>query len=319
GAVAMLVAMTVMTFDASTTDIEALMSHQFSEGISPLWMALAFLLSFAVKLPVWPGHVWMAGVQALVPAAMAMVSAALLTKIGAYGILRFVIPMFPEGAAMLAPILMWLAGFMILYAAMVALVSSDLKRLITYAGIAQMGFILLGIFSAMPQGVDGAIFMMVSHGISMTALLFVMVVLTDRVNSTDIAAFGGVAAKMPVLAFAALIFIMASLGVPGTSGFVGLFLTMVGVFEAKPVLAAMAFFGLLIVAAALLSVIKRVIFGPLIKQSLKELGDLDRREFCCFAALFGAVVYLGLFPGLITERTAASVEALVLGYEDALD
>ncbi|MEM6587900.1 MAG: proton-conducting transporter membrane subunit, partial [Pseudomonadota bacterium] len=123
GAVAMLVAMTVMTFDASTTDIEALMSHQFSEGISPLWMALAFLLSFAVKLPIWPGHVWMAEVQARVPAAMAMVSAALLTKIGAYGILRFVIPMFPEGAAMLAPILMWLAGFMILYAAMVALVS----------------------------------------------------------------------------------------------------------------------------------------------------------------------------------------------------
>ncbi|MEM7732347.1 MAG: NADH-quinone oxidoreductase subunit M [Pseudomonadota bacterium] len=319
GAVAMLLAMVVMTFDAETTDIEALMTHQFSEGISPLWMALAFLASFAMKLPLWPLHAWSVGVQARVPSAMAMVLAALLTKVGAYGILRFVIPMFPEGAAQLAPVLMWVSVFMILYAGIAALASGDLRRLIGYAGIAHMGLILLGVFSAAAQGVHGAIFMMVSHGLAITALIFVLVVLKQRVKSTDIAAFGGVAARMPFLAFGALIFTMASVGVPATSGFVGVFLSLIGVFEAAPVLAALAFLGLVIVAAALLGVVKRVIFGPLIKQSLKELEDLDRREFLCCAVLLCAILYLGLFPGLITESTAATVDALVLGYRDALE
>ena len=319
GAVVMLIAMVVMTFDAGTTDIEALKSHQFSDGISPLWMALAFLASFAVKLPLWPLHVWIAGVQARVPMAAAIVLAALLTKIGAYGILRFVIAMFPEGAAQLAPVLMWLSVAMIFYGAMVALVATDLVRLIAYAGIAHMGFVLLGMSSATPQGVDGAIFMMVSHGIVMTALMSVLVALKDRTGSTDIAAFGGVAGRMPVLAFGALIFTMAALGVPATSGFVGLFLIMIGLFQTQPVMAALALIGLAIVAAALLGVIKRVIFGPLIKQSLKELEDLDRRELGSFAVLFGVVLYLGLVPGVITESTGASVDALVLGYQDAFE
>ncbi|MEO0372093.1 MAG: NADH-quinone oxidoreductase subunit M [Pseudomonadota bacterium] len=311
GAVVMLVAMVVMAFDAGTTDIEALKTHQFSETISPLWMALAFLASFAVKLPVWPLHAWTAGVQGRVPPAAGIVLAVLLSKIGAYGILRFVLPMFPEGVALLAPIAVWVSVFMILYGALVALAQSDLVRLMAYVSMAHMGFVLLGVFSANPQGVDGAIFFMVSHGIALAALMLVVAALRDRVGSTDMAAFGGVAARMPVLAFGALIFTLASLGVPGTSGFVGLFLTMVGVFAAAPVIAALALVGLAVLAAALFGMIKRVIFGPLIKQSLMELGDLNRRELLVFAALFGAVLYLGLFPGIVTESTAASVDALV--------
>ncbi|MEO0772222.1 MAG: NADH-quinone oxidoreductase subunit M [Pseudomonadota bacterium] len=323
GAVVMLVAMVVMVFDAGTTDIEALMTHQFSDTISPLWMALAFLVPFAVKLPIWPLHVCFAGAATgaggRMPLAGVIVMVALMTKLGAFGILRFVMPMFPEGAVMLSDILMWLSIALILYAALVAMAQNDLMQLFVYAGLGHMGFVLLGMMSATQQGVDGALFAMVSHGVVITALMLVLAALNERVGSTDIAAYGGVAAKMPLLAFGALIFTLASLGVPATSGFIGTVLIMVGMFEGQPILAALALLGVALLAAALLRVMKQVMFGPLIKQSLKDMTALSRREICVFAALFGVILYLGLFPGVITETTGATVDALVQGYADARD
>ena len=328
GAVLMLVAMVTMAFDAQTTDMEALLTHQFSAdvvsilGINALGgaqtlLALAVLLSFAVKLPLWPLHAWVASTHMRLPPGASIVLAALLMKIGAYGFLRFMLPMFPEGVMVLSPVILWLSVITILYAAIVALVQTDMVRLITYAGVAHIGFVTLGIFAANQQGLDGAVFQMVSHGLVMAALMLVLSALYDRVNSTEIAAYGGVAMRMPVLAFGAIMFTLAALGVPGTSGFVGVFLTMVGVFQQSPFVAALALLGLVISAGGLLSLFKRVVFGPLIKQSLKTLHDLDRREGAVFAVLLAMILYLGLFPGLITDRTGATVEALVIGYEEA--
>ncbi|MEM7597666.1 MAG: NADH-quinone oxidoreductase subunit M [Pseudomonadota bacterium] len=328
GAVLMLVAMVTMAFDAQTTDMEALLTHQFSAdvvsilGINALGgaqtlLALAFLLSFAVKLPLWPLHAWVASTHMRLPPGASIVLAALLMKIGAYGFLRFMLPMFPEGVMVLSPVILWLSVITILYAAIVALVQTDMVRLITYAGVAHIGFVTLGIFAANQQGLDGAVFQMVSHGLVMAALMLVLSALYDRVNSTEIAAYGGVAMRMPVLAFGAIMFTLAALGVPGTSGFVGVFLTMVGMFQQSPFVAALALLGLVISAGGLLSLFKRVVFGPLIKQSLKTLHDLDRREGAVFAVLLAMILYLGLFPGLITDRTGATVEALVIGYEEA--
>lgn len=324
----MVIAMAAMAFDAQTTDIEALMSHQFvSEPMTLLGvsvpgggqtlMALAFVLSFASKLPLVPLHAWVQETYARVPAGAAMVMAALCVKIGAYGFIRFMHPVLPEGTTVLAPLLIWLSVATILYAAIAALVQTNIVRLIAYAGVAHMGFVTLGIFSATQQGMDGAIFQMISHGVVMAALMLSAGVLYDRVGSYEIKSFGGMALRMPVFAFGVMIFMLASLGVPVTSGFVGVFLTMVGVFQTQAFVAVIAMLGMVISAAALLSMYKRVIFGPLIKQSLKSLTDLDRRETAIFAALLGMIFYLGLAPGMVTDRTGPSVEAILSAYEPA--
>ena len=328
GASLLVVAMAAMAFDAQTTDIEALITHQFNaepfsllgvevSGGAQTLMALAFMLSFASKLPLWPMHAWVQETYARVPTGAAMVMAALFVKIGAYGALRFLYPILPEGTVVLAPILVWLSVITLIYAATAALVQTNLMRLLAYAGVAHMALVTLGIFSANQQGIDGAIFQMVSHGVVISALMMSVGVLYDRANSHDVKAFGGIATRMPVFAFGTMMFLFAGLGVPGTSGFAALFLTMVGAFQAYALAAVLAMLGMVISAAALLSMYKRVVFGPLIKQNLKSISDLDRREKAVFAALLVIILYLGLFPGLVTDVTGTSVEAVLAGYEQA--
>ncbi|MEL7011680.1 MAG: NADH-quinone oxidoreductase subunit M [Pseudomonadota bacterium] len=328
GASLMVVAMAAMAFDAQTTDIEALTTHNFNAdsifvlgievpGGGQTLMAAALVLSFASKIPLWPLHAWAAEIYARVPTGAAMVAAGLLVKIGGYGMLRFLYPILPQGAEILAPILVWLSVITLLYAATAALVQTNILRLLAYMSVAHTALISLAIFSGTQQGIDGAIFQMVSHGLVIAALMVSAGVLYDRVESHDMKAFGGIATRMPFFAFGTMMIMLASLGLPGTSGFAALFLTMVGAAHAYPLAALLAMLGLVISAAALLSMYKRVVFGPLIKQSLKSISDLDRREKTVFAALLAMILYLGLFPGLVTDFTSASVEAVLAAYEQA--
>jgi NADH-quinone oxidoreductase subunit M len=329
GSVLMLVAMIAMYVDAGTTDIPALLNHNFaSETLNILgievvgglqtMMWLAFFASFAVKMPMWPVHTWLPDAHVQAPTAGSVVLAAILLKMGGYGFLRFSLPMFPVASDLLAPLVLWLSAIAIVYTSLVALAQTDMKKLIAYSSVAHMGFVTMGIFAVNQQGLDGAIFQMISHGFISGALFLCVGVIYDRMHTRDIDAYGGLVNRMPAYALIFMLFTMANVGLPGTSGFIGEFLTLVGVFQANTWVAFVAATGVILSAAYALWLYRRVVFGDLIKESLKSITDMTLRERAIFAPLVVMTLLLGVYPSLVTDIIGPSVEALILNYDTAL-
>ena len=329
GSVLMLVAMIVMYLDAGTTDIVKLLAHNFgSETFSLLgfqvvgglqtMLFLAFFASFAVKMPMWPVHTWLPDAHVQAPTAGSVVLAAILLKMGGYGFLRFSLPMFPVGSDVMAPLVLWLSAIAIVYTSLVALAQTDMKKLIAYSSVAHMGYVTMGIFAANQQGVDGAIFQMLSHGFISGALFLCVGVIYDRMHTREIDAYGGLVNRMPAYALVFMFFTMANVGLPGTSGFVGEFLTLMGIFQVNTWVAAVAATGVILSAAYALWLYRRVVFGDLIKEALKSITDMDRREKAIFAPLIAMTLILGVYPSLVTDIIGPSVSALVTDYHAAL-
>ncbi len=277
GSVLMLLAMMAMYWDAGTTSIPELLHHQFPASMQT-WLWLAFLASFAVKMPMWPVHTWLPDAHVEAPTAGSVVLAAILLKMGGYGFLRFSLPMFPLASADLAPLIYALSIVAIIYTSLVALMQEDMKKLIAYSSVAHMGFVTMGIFTMTAQGVQGGIFQMLSHGIVSGALFLCVGVVYDRMHTREIAAYGGLVNRMPWYAFAFMVFTMANVGLPGTSGFVGEFLSLVGAFQANTWVAVLATTGVILSACYALWLYRRVIFGVLEKSSLAGILDLSLRE-----------------------------------------
>jgi NADH-quinone oxidoreductase subunit M len=329
GSVLMLVAMVAMYAEAGTTDIPTLLNHQFgSESFNLLGihivggmqtlMFLAFFASFAVKMPMWPVHTWLPDAHVQAPTAGSVVLAAILLKMGGYGFLRFSLPMFPVGAEVLTPLVFWMSAIAIVYTSLVALAQEDMKKLIAYSSVAHMGFVTMGIFAANQQGVDGAIFQMISHGFISGALFLCVGVIYDRMHTREIDAYGGLVNRMPAYALVFMLFTMANVGLPGTSGFIGEFLTLVGVFQVNTWIAAVAATGVIFSACYALWLYRRVVFGGLIKESLKSISDMTRREKAIFAPLVAMTLLLGVYPSLVTDIIGPSVGNLISNYETAL-
>jgi NADH-quinone oxidoreductase subunit M len=329
GSVLMLIAMVAMFADAGTTDIAKLLVHEFSYGSLDLLgihivggmqtlMFLAFFASFAVKMPMWPVHTWLPDAHVQAPTAGSVVLAAILLKMGGYGFLRFSLPMFPVGSDVLAPTVLWMSAIAIVYTSLVALVQQDMKKLIAYSSVAHMGFVTMGIFAANQQGIDGAIFQMISHGFISGALFLCVGVIYDRMHTREIDAYGGLVNRMPAYAMIFMFFTMANVGLPGTSGFVGEFLTLIAVFKVNTWVAAVATSGVIFSAAYALWLYRRVVMGDLIKESLKSITDMGTRERVIFAPLVVMTILLGVYPALVLDIIGPSVTALVTNYETAL-
>ncbi|MCA8879600.1 MAG: NADH-quinone oxidoreductase subunit M [Rhodobacteraceae bacterium] len=329
GSVLMLVAMVAMALNAGTTDIPTLLHHQFASepfnllgfhvlgGMQTL-LWLAFFASFAVKMPMWPVHTWLPDAHVQAPTAGSVILAAILLKMGGYGFLRFSLPMFPVASDILAPLVFWMSAIAIVYTSLVALVQEDMKKLIAYSSVAHMGYVTAGIFAANQQGVDGAIFQMISHGFVSGALFLCVGVIYDRMHTRDIDAYGGLVNRMPVYALVFMLFTMANVGLPGTSGFVGEFLTLMGIFQANTWVAAVATSGVILSAGYALWLYRRVVFGDLIKESLKTIRDMTVRERAIFAPLVVMTILLGVYPSLVTDRIGPTVSALLSTYQTAL-
>ncbi|MCF6445312.1 NADH-quinone oxidoreductase subunit M [Nereida sp. MMG025] len=329
GSVLMLVAMVAMYVDAGTTDIAALLNHSFDSSTMTVFgltimggmqtlLFLAFFASFAVKMPMWPVHTWLPDAHVQAPTAGSVVLAAILLKMGGYGFLRFSLPMFPVGSDILAPLVLWMSAIAIVYTSLVALVQEDMKKLIAYSSVAHMGFVTMGIFAANQQGVDGAIFQMISHGFISGALFLCVGVIYDRMHTRDIDAYGGLVNRMPVYALVFMLFTMANVGLPGTSGFIGEFLTIMGVFQVNTWVAMVAATGVILSAGYALWLYRRVVMGDLIKESLKTITDMTKRERAIFAPLVFFTLFLGVYPAPVLDVIGPSVEALVSQYDTAV-
>ncbi|TIM41692.1 MAG: NADH-quinone oxidoreductase subunit M [Mesorhizobium sp.] len=318
GSVLMLLAIMAMFFQSGTTDIPTLLTHDFPASMQT-WLWLAFFASFAVKMPMWPVHTWLPDAHVEAPTAGSVILAAILLKMGGYGFLRFSLPMFPSASEMFAPLVFALSVVAIIYTSLVALMQEDMKKLIAYSSVAHMGFVTMGIFAMNQEGVQGAIFQMLSHGLVSGALFLCVGVIYDRMHTRDIDAYGGLVNNMPKYATVFMIFTMANVGLPGTSGFVGEFLTMLGVFRVNTWVAFFAATGVILSAAYALWLYRRVIFGALTKDSLKGLLDLSTREKVIIYPLAVLVIFFGVYPAPVFDATAASVKALVTNVTASID
>lgn len=310
GSVLMLLAIMAMFYQSGTTDIPTLLTHSFPANMQT-WLWLAFFASFAVKMPMWPVHTWLPDAHVEAPTAGSVILAAILLKMGGYGFLRFSLPMFPLASEMFAPLVFTLSVVAIIYTSLVALMQDDMKKLIAYSSVAHMGFVTMGIFAMNQEGVQGAIFQMLSHGLVSGALFLCVGVIYDRMHTREIAAYGGLVNNMPKYATVFMVFTMANVGLPGTSGFVGEFLTMLGVFRVNTWVAFFAATGVILSAAYALWLYRRVIFGALTKDSLKGLLDLSLREKVIIYPLVLLVIFFGVYPAPVFDATAQSVKSLV--------
>jgi NADH-quinone oxidoreductase subunit M len=277
GSVLMLIAVMAMYVTAGTTDIPTLMAYDFPPEMQT-WLWLAFFASFAVKMPMWPVHTWLPDAHVEAPTAGSVILAGILLKMGGYGFLRFSLPMFPDASVDFAPLVFALSVIAIIYTSLVALMQEDIKKLIAYSSVAHMGFVTMGLFALNRQGIDGAVFQMISHGFVSGALFLCVGVVYDRMHTREIKAYGGLVNRMPLYAVIFMVFTMANVGLPGTSGFVGEFLTLVGAFKANTTVALLATTGVVLSAAYALWLYRRVVFGELEKKSLMDIEDLNSRE-----------------------------------------
>ena len=318
GSVLMLLALLFMWRQAGTTDLTVLMKTPFGAA-AQFWLFLAFFASFAVKVPMWPVHTWLPDAHVEAPTAGSVILAGVLLKMGAYGFLRFSVPMLPIAAAQFAPFMFALGVIAVVYTSLVALAQEDMKKLIAYSSVAHMGVVVIGIFTFNVQGIDGALFQMISHGVVSAALFLCVGVVYDRIHTRDIARYGGLGDRMPLYAFAFMLFTMASIGLPGTSGFVGEFLVLVGAFQVNIWLALLGSLGMILGAAYMLYLYRRIIFGKITKPDLRSILDLSPREIAIFAPLAILTLWLGVYPSSFTGFFDATVGAMVQSHEQAMN
>jgi NADH-quinone oxidoreductase subunit M len=317
GSVLMLLAIMAMYWEAGTTDIPSLLHHSFPLTLQT-WAWFAFLASFAVKLPMWPVHTWLPDAHVEAPTAGSVILAAILLKMGGYGFLRFSLPMFPEASAQLAPLIYALSVVAIIYTSLVALMQEDMKKLIAYSSVAHMGFVTMGIFAVTAQGVAGGIFQMVSHGIVSAALFLCVGIVYDRMHTREIAAYGGLVNRMPLYAFVFMVFTLANVGLPGTSGFVGEFLSLIGTFRVNNWVATLATLGTILSAAYALWLYRKIIFGKLEKATLFTIKDIGWREIAVMSPLVVLTIVFGIYPKLVLDISSASVLQLINNYQHAV-
>ncbi len=321
GSVLMLAAILSMTMIAHTTSIPALMQFHFAPELQIIFF-LAFFASFAVKMPMWPVHTWLPDAHVEAPTAGSVILAGVLLKMGGYGFLRFSLPMFPQAATYFTPMIFALSAIAIVYTSLVAFRQTDMKKLIAYSSVAHMGFVTMGIFSGTLQGVQGAVFQMLSHGVISGALFLCVGVIYDRMHTREIAFYGGLADKMPWYAATFLLFTMGNVGLPGTSGFVGEILTMTGVYGSPSTAgtwtALVSASGVILSAVYALTLYKRVMYGNVTNPKLSGILDLDTREVAIFAPLIVSALALGVYPHLVFSFTDASVASLVTVWRAAV-
>jgi NADH-quinone oxidoreductase subunit M len=316
GSVLMLLAILAIFFVTGTTDVPTLMQGHLPSTMQK-WLWLAFFASFAVKVPMWPVHTWLPDAHVEAPTAGSVILAGVLLKMGAYGFLRFSVPMLPEATAYFTPLIYTLSVVAVIYTSLVALAQEDMKKLIAYSSVAHMGFVTIGIFALNTQAVTGALYQMLSHGIVSAALFLCVGVVYDREHSREISHYGGLVDRMPIYAFVFMVFTMASVGLPGTSGFVGEFLVLTGAFQSSTWVATLAATGVILGAAYMLYLYRRVVFGKLEKDHLKDILDLSWREIAVFAPLVVLAIWMGVYPSSFTRPMHASVVNLVTKYETA--
>ena len=302
--------------------------HSGSDGAFPtephseniqFWLWLGLFASFAVKVPMWPVHTWLPDAHVEAPTAGSVILAGVLLKMGGYGFLRFSIPMLPVASEFFIPFVFGLSVIAVIYTSLVALVQSDMKKLIAYSSVAHMGFVTAGIFTFTTQGVEGGIVQMLSHGVVSAALFLCVGVVYDRIHSREISTYGGLVHRMPVYAFTFMVFTLASVGLPGTSGFVGEILVLAGLFKVNSWVAALAATGVVLGAAYMLWLYRRVIFGELTKDHLKSIMDLNAREIAYFAPLIVVAIWMGVYPAPFLDVMHASVDKLLTDYQAAID
>jgi NADH-quinone oxidoreductase subunit M len=317
GSVLMLVAILAMYFEAGTTSIPDLMRFGFPAHMQ-LWLWLGFFASFAVKVPMWPVHTWLPDAHVEAPTAGSVILAGVLLKMGGYGFLRISLPMLPYASDFFAPLIYTLSVVAIIYTSLVALAQEDMKKLIAYSSVAHMGFVTIGTFTLTFQGIQGALVQMLSHGVISAALFLCVGVVYDRMHSRLISSYGGLVHRMPVYAAVFMVFMLGSVGLPGTSGFIGEFLSLLGAFRANTWVATLAATGVILGAAYMLYLYRRVIFGPLVKDELKNILDLSPREIAVFAPLVVATLWMGIWPAPFMEPMNASVAALLDHHKQAM-
>jgi len=317
GSVLMLLAILLLWYRAGTTDIPTLFQHSIPVALQG-WIFFAFLASFAVKVPMWPVHTWLPDAHVEAPTAGSVILAGVLLKMGAYGFFRFSLPLLPEASAQFAPLIFTLSIVAVVYTSLVALAQEDMKKLIAYSSVAHMGIVTLGIFTFSQQGLSGALYTMLSHGIVSGALFLCVGVLYDRIHSREIARYGGVAKIMPIYAFIFMLFTMASIALPGLSGFPGELLVLVAAWRVNPWVAFGAALGMILGAAYMLWLYRRVIFGRIQREDLRALLDVGPREIAVFAPLVVLTVWMGVYPQSFLSFFDASVRALVERHEAAM-
>jgi NADH-quinone oxidoreductase subunit M len=304
----------VIYLHTGTTEIPEMIARLAADGIELpvqklLWIAM--FASFAVKVPMWPFHTWLPDAHVEAPTAGSVLLAGVLLKLGGYGFLRFSLPMLPEASAYFAPFVFGLSIVAIVYTSLVALMQNDMKKLIAYSSVAHMGIVTIGVFTPNALGIEGGIVQMLSHGVVSAALFMVVGVVYDRIHSREIADYGGLAEVMPVYATVFMLFMMASVGLPGTSGFVGEILVIVGAFQYSSWVAFFAATGMILSAAYMLWLYRRVVFGALVKDALKGIRDMRANEVIAFAPLVVVAIVLGIYPSLFLEPMHASVDQLL--------
>lgn len=317
GSVLMLLAIMALYWNGGTTDIPTLMHTAVPRSLQT-WAWLAFFASFAVKMPMWPVHTWLPDAHVEAPTAGSVVLAAILLKMGGYGFLRFSLPMFPLASHDFAPLIFTLSAIAIIYTSLVALMQEDMKKLIAYSSVAHMGFVTMGIFAGTMQGVAGGVFQMISHGIVSGALFLCVGVVYDRMHTREIAAYGGLVNRMPLYAMTFMVFTMANVGLPGTSGFIGEFMTLLGTFKVSIPTAFFATFGVILSAAYALWLYRKVVFGALVKPSLMSMKDLTLRECVTLFPMIALTILFGVYPKPVLDMSAASVQQLVNNYNTAV-
>ncbi|MGO9361140.1 MAG: NADH-quinone oxidoreductase subunit M [Xanthobacteraceae bacterium] len=317
GSVLMLLAIMAMYWTAGTTDITVLLKTAFNPKMQT-WLWLGFFASFAVKLPMWPVHTWLPDAHVEAPTAGSVILAAILLKLGGYGFIRFSLPMFPDASHHFTPLIYMLSVIAIIYTSLVALAQENMKKLVAYSSVAHMGFVTMGIFSANAQGVQGAVFQMISHGLISGALFLCVGVVYDRMHTLSIDAYGGLVQRMPLYAVAFMLFTLANVGLPGTTGFIGEFLTLIGTFQSNTWVAFFATTGLILSAPYALYLYRRIVFGVIEKANLRTILDLSPREVAIFIPLGLLVIYYGVHPQPVIDASSASIDVILRSVETAV-
>jgi NADH-quinone oxidoreductase subunit M len=316
GSVLMLLAILAVYVQTGTTDIVTALNYSFPPAMQT-WLWLAFFASFAVKVPMWPVHTWLPDAHVEAPTAGSVILAGVLLKMGGYGFIRFSLPMLPDASSMFAPLVYTLSVVAIIYTSLVALAQQDMKKLIAYSSVAHMGFVTIGIFTGTPEGMQGAMIQMLSHGIVSAALFLCVGVVYDRLHTREIARYGGLVHNMPRYAFVFMVFMLASVGLPGTSGFVGEFLALIGAFKVNTWVAFFATTGLILGAIYMLYLYRRIIFGAITREDVRSMLDLNWREIVVFVPMIGIVIWMGVYPSSFLHPMQPAINHIVQHIEAA--